>query len=195
MSHHYKAIAKAQIESLTGLILLLGALTACTGQLPEQTQAKTPSPNPAATPAPRGSSAADEADVQNLPPSPVPTITVAEPITDVAIVTSTPDPASLINRRVQLTALNVQEAIGDRGFWVGNGGSQLFVVLTSKLNQSLDQSTQVQPGQAVDLSGILRPMPSSRQLQKRWQLNPSEIRALETQTFYLQVNKIVVRSE
>lgn len=152
--------------------------------IPTQTVVVTPSPVPTqtvvVTPNPGGANNA----------------TVSEPIADVGIIATAPNQQSLANKQVQLTNVTAQSVVGDRTFWVGsNNAQQLFVVLSPPLDAgNAENRIIVTPGQTLNVSGVLKPMPSPQQAETEWGLSPEEAQAIGNQALYLQANQIKLQS-
>ncbi|MBW4574959.1 MAG: hypothetical protein KME08_06690 [Aphanothece sp. CMT-3BRIN-NPC111] len=124
------------------------------------------------------------------------TTVIREPITDVVVISSAPEPQSLVGKRVQFTATNVLSVIGDRPFWVGRSNNErLVVVLDPALDKgNAESKVVIKGGQTLDLTGVLRPMPSAQTAQSQWGLTAAEAQGLQTQAVYLQADKINFRS-
>lgn len=159
----------------------------------------TPSPVPAntivATPVPESPIASPGAVItpngQNTPTA-NPAVAPSEPITDVAVITNTSDRQSILNRQVQLTNVNVQNVNGDRTFWIGQpNGQPVFVVLETPLDAgTAENKIVIKPGQTLNLTGVLRPVPSTQQAQQEWGLTPAEAQTLQNQALYLRAAQV-----
>ena len=127
-----------------------------------------------------------------LQASPAPTVVLTEPITDLGIISTTQQKQTLSNKRAQLTNVTAQSVVGDRTFWVGSSNTQqLFVVLAPRLDQgSAENKIVVKPGQTLNLSGVLKPMPSQQQAQTEWGLSAAEAQTLRNQSLYLEAEQI-----
>jgi len=160
--------------------------------IPTQTVVVTPSPIPTQTVVVTPSPIPTQTVVVTPSPIPAQTVIVREPITDLAIVGTTPDKQLLLNKRVEVTNIKAQTVNGDRTFWVGAGNNQqLFVVLDPVLDAgSAENKVVVKPGQALNLTGVIKPMPSSQQAQTQWGLSAAEAQQLSNQTIYLQADRI-----
>lgn len=160
----------------------------------------TPSPVPAntivATPVPQSPTAASPSAVTTPDTQVSPTANQAaapsEPITDVAVIANTSDRQSILNRQVQLTNVRVQNVNGDRTFWIGQpNGQPVFVVLEPALDAgSAENKIVIKPGQTLNLTGVLRPVPSTQQAQQQWGLSPAEAKTLQNQALYLQAGQV-----
>lgn len=149
--------------------------------VPTQTVVVSPSPQPTTT------------VVVTPTPSATNTATIpSEPITNVTVITTTPNQQVLVDRQVKFTDVQVQSVVGDRTFWVGsNNNERLFVVLAEPLDAgAAENQVVVKSGQTLDLTGMLRPMPTVQQAQQQWSLSPAEAQALQNQTLYLQAQQI-----
>lgn len=165
------------------LVLLAGVTTACQQSEPESPDVVVVSPSP------------DTTVTTTVTPTVSPTVTSSpttdEPIQDVTVIVDTTDDATLVNRRVEFTDITVQEVNSDRGFWVGNGAPQLFVLLDASLDQGAqEQQVQIEQGQTLNLTGVLLPMPSAEQVQQEWGLTAEEAQQVTQETVYLQVDEI-----
>ncbi|HEY9296046.1 MAG TPA: hypothetical protein VIQ31_06670, partial [Phormidium sp.] len=160
----------------------------------------TPSPTPAntilATPVPQSPTAGSPGTLTtpNTQTSPTTNSAVGtgQPITDVAVITNTSDRQSILNRQVQLTNVNVRDVNADRTFWIGQpNGQPVFVVLEPPLDAgSAENKVVIKPGQTLNLTGVLRPVPSTQEAQQRWGLSPAEAKTLQTQALYLQAAQV-----
>lgn len=121
-----------------------------------------------------------------------PAVAPGEPITDVAVIANTSDRKSILNRQVQLTNVKVQDVNGDRTFWIGQpNGQPVFVVLEQPLDAgSAENKIVIKPGQSLNLTGVLRPVPSTQQAQQEWGLTPAEAQTLQTQALYLRAGQV-----
>lgn len=121
-----------------------------------------------------------------------PAVAPGEPITDVAVIANTSDRKSILNRQVQLTNVKVQNVNGDRTFWIGQpNGQPVFVVLEQPLDAgSAENKIVIKPGQTLNLTGVLRPVPSTQQAQQEWGLTPAEAQTLQTQALYLRAGQV-----
>lgn len=89
----------------------------------------------------------------------------AEPITDFTLVIAVPDRRSLVGRTVELADAPVLDVVGDRAFWIGSSAEQrLFVVLKEvpPPGSPTDADIDINPGQTVNLRGVVRAMPDAR---------------------------------
>lgn len=205
MEFNHNFFAKqAWFSRATIIAIMAGSIAACNDTtnnpnaattptpIPTQTVVVTPSPIPTQTVVVTPSPIPTQTVVVTPSPIPTQTVVVREPITDLAIVGTTPDKQSLINKRVEVTNITAQNVNGDRTFWVGAGNNQqLFVVLDPLLDAgSAENKVVVKPGQALNLNGIIKPMPSSQQAQTQWGLSATEAQQLRNQTIYLQADRI-----
>lgn len=154
----------------------------------------TPSPVPTntivATPVPESPTAASPG--AQTTPNVNPAVAPNEPITDVTVITNPTDTQSILNRSVQLTNVNVQRVVGDRTFWIGQpNGQAVFVVLAPPLDAgSAENKVVIKPGQTVNLTGVLKPLPTVEQAQQEWSLSPTEAQTLKNQALYLQAERV-----
>lgn len=152
----------------------------------------TPSPVPTntivATPVPSSPTAASPGTLNTYNSQ----TTSSEPITDVTVITNTSDRQSILNRQFQLTNVKVKNVNGDRTFWIGQpNGQPVFVVLDTPLDAgSAENKIVIKPGQTLNLTGVLKPLPTGQQAQQQWGLSPQEAKTLQTQALYLQAEKV-----
>ena len=180
------------LSRATVLVLIVMSLAACE-QRKETPDVVVVSPSPT-TPV-----ATAPPTVVVVSPSPTTSVTTAptvvtttEPITDVAVVATTQDQQSLVNRQVQLTNTPVRSVTGDRTFWVGPSNTQqMLVVLDEALDSgSTEKRLAVKAGQMMTITGLLRPMPNTADAQKQWGLTAAEAEALKSQKVYLQASQV-----
>ena len=69
--------------------------------------------------------------------------------------------ASLAGQQAQGRGVTVESVVADEGFWVGQPGRRVFVFLTPQARTRAGESPfQVQPGQRINLTGTVRPVPA-----------------------------------
>lgn len=180
------------------LALLAVSVAACQRSPNNPDVAATPPPPPAPTttvvisPAPQP--APTRTVVISPAPQPAPTTAAVprEPITDVVVITAAPNQQLLAGKQVQFTNVKVRSLVGDRTFWVGpNNTKQLFVVLAPPLDEgSAENRIVVREGQTLDLTGVLKIMPSPQQAQQQWDLSTAEAQELNSETLYLEAEQI-----
>jgi hypothetical protein len=195
--------ARAWISKATVLALLASLLGACNDQASENPDVVVVSPSTQPSPAQTVVVSPTPQPNQTVVVSPSPqtsptttttttTTVVQEPITDVVVISSAPEPASLVGKRVKFTDTQVLSVIGDRPFWVGRSNNeQLAVVLDPALDKgSAEKKIVVKAGQTLDLTGVLKAMPPQETVQKQWGLSATEAQTLQSQAVYLQADKI-----
>ncbi len=195
-SNHF-ATARVGILRATGLALLVGAIAACSSR---ERDVATPPPQPAPTttvvvtpqPAPTTTVVATPQPAPTTTVVATPSAQVQEPIADVVVIATAPDPATLAGKQAQLTDVTVQSVLSDRAFWVGSGNTQqVFVVLDESLDAgSAENQIVVKEGQRIDLTGSLKTMPNTQQAQDQWDLTAEEAQQLNNQPLYLQAQNI-----
>lgn len=201
MTHNRNfATARTQIVRATVLALLAGAIAACNRTDGNNRDLAAPPPQPAPTTTVVVSPQPAPTTTVVVTPEPAPTTTVVvtpspqprEPIADIGVIATAPDPASLAGKQALLTDVTVQRVVGDRTFWVSSGNAQqLFVVLDNSLDAgSAENQIVVKEGQTVDLTGALRTMPSAQQAEQQWGLSADEAQELNSQPLYLQAQNI-----
>lgn len=176
------------------LALLIMSLSACEERENPDTVVVSPVPSVTASPSP------NVVVVSPTPASPnvvvvSPTPAAGEPITDVVVVTTAPDRRTLANRRVQFTNVPVQSVIGDRTFWVGSGNNErLLVVLDEALDAGgTEKALDINAGQTLTMSGLIRTMPSTADAQKQWGLSAAEAEPLRNEQVYLQASQVQIK--
>lgn len=197
--------ARAWISKATVLALLASLLAACNDTASENPDVVVVSPSTQPSPAETVVVSPIPQPTQTVVVSPTPqtsptaattttttTTVVQEPITDVVVISSAPDPASIVGKRVKFTDTNVLSVIGDRPFWVGRSNNeQLAVVLDPALDKgSAEKKIVIKAGQTLDITGVLKPMPPQETVQKQWGLSATEAQTLQSQAVYLQADKI-----
>lgn len=137
---------------------------------------------------------ATETPVVQAPAAPaaVDTVVGAAPITDVLLVV-VPERVPLIGRRVALADMRVQTVTGARTFWVGpDPERQLFVVLdSSAVVDPAQQTVNVEPGQTVSVTGVLRALPTDLAgVAQTWSLSDANQATLRREQVYLAADSI-----
>lgn len=186
---------KSWQHKVTVVTLLLGGLTACASEPKQPDVVVIPTPQATvtvtATPTPEPTTTAVV-----IPTPQVTTVVQTEPITDLLVVTNA-NKQTLVNKAVQFQNVNVQSVVGDRTFWVGSNNTQrVFVVLAPNLDAgTVENKVVVKPGQTLDLAGVLKLVPSSKQAQQQWKgLTAAEAQGLQNQIIYLEANQIKFKS-
>lgn len=124
----------------------------------------------------------------------------AAPLTDVVTIVAVPVERRLplVGQRVQLDSVAVQSVVGDETFWVGPSTTQqLFVALDPApgLNRDVESPTDVNAGQQVNVTGVLRRVPASLDsMRTRWKLDAATVAALQDAQVYLAAIKVAVVS-
>lgn len=146
----------------------------------------------------------NDPEVAELPPAAAPVVAPAvapavagpTPLTDVVAIVAVPDPMPLVGQPVQLTNVAVQAVPGDSIFWVGPSETQrLLVVLdeTRTPGTPVEGRVNVNPGQTVSVSGVLRQTPADLQpWQARWKLNEEAMTTLRNGRLYLAADRVTV---
>lgn len=86
-------------------------------------------------------------------------------IDDVLMIVTVPDRRPLVGSRIRLTNVPVLDVVGDRSFWIGPSREQrVFVVLdeSGPPTGPTDADININPGQVVNLTGVVRAMPDAR---------------------------------
>ncbi len=115
-------------------------------------------------------------------------------IVDPVIILDAPDRPALVGQRVQLEAVPVQSVTGDKTFWVGrNNDRQLFVFLEEQATPAdTDAALDINPGQRVRMSGVIRAMPPIAEAQQQWNLTDEQAAPLESQQIYLRADQVAI---
>ncbi|MFP5296459.1 MAG: hypothetical protein ACLGG3_03935 [Alphaproteobacteria bacterium] len=82
----------------------------------------------------------------------------AGPVTDMAMLMPA-IPADMVGRQFQLNGVQIQEVVGDIGFWIGPSADQrIFAVLTQESTPQtpMEGEADVNAGAAADISGTIR---------------------------------------
>ena len=96
--------------------------------------------------------------VETVQPVPVGNDMASGPVTDVAMLMPT-IPADLVGRQFQLDEVQIQEVVGDIGFWVGpSADERIFAVLTQEPTPQtpMEGEADVNTGATADISGTIR---------------------------------------
>ncbi len=92
--------------------------------------------------------------------------------------------AALIGRRAQLSDAVVLDVVGDTTFWVGSSLAESVLVY---LEEERDDDLQVEPGQVVRLTGLVKPSPSAAEIEEAWELDPDTAEAVVGDRVYVYV--------
>lgn len=115
------------------------------------------------------------------------------PLTDMLQVAGSPNAASFAGRPASFVNVPVQSVVGDTGFFVGpSANQQLFVAIDEGAANQGEGRVQVQPGQAVTLSGVIDRLPPLEQAPAEWGLNASNSAQFANQQVYLRANQVVI---
>ncbi len=90
-------------------------------------------------------------------------------LTDMLSVVNAPNRASFVGQPATFTNVQVQSVPGDRGFWIGpDANQQMFVVIDEANAGRPEGQTQITPGQAVTLGGVIEQFPAAAQIPPEW---------------------------
>ncbi|MBW4560122.1 MAG: hypothetical protein KME32_03015 [Mojavia pulchra JT2-VF2] len=184
---------KSWLSKATVLALFAGSLSACAPTAEQPDVVVVPTPQPTVTVTVTATPQPTTTVIISPTPQATTVVVPTAPISDLAIINTTANRQSLINRGVQLTNAKVQSVVGDRTFWVGaNNTQRVFVVLAPNLDAgTAEKKVVVKPGQTLDLVGVLKPAPSVEQAQKQWKgLTATEAQGLKNQIVYLEADQI-----
>ncbi|MGB3204873.1 MAG: hypothetical protein WBB28_07800 [Crinalium sp.] len=193
MKNHTSFVtARNLITKATVLVMFAGLVTACNDQTAERPDVVVVSPSPVTTPVTPATPTTTTASPITTPSTTTTTTTTNEPITDVIVIVTEPQQQSLVNRRVQFTNVKVQNVNGDRTFWVGQSNNQrLLVVLDPALDKGrAEKRVDINSGQTLDITGVIKQMPTPQQAQQQWGLTAAESQALQNQRIYLQADQV-----
>jgi len=186
---------KSWLNKASLLTLLVSGITACASEPKQPDVVVVPTPQATvtvtATPTPEVTNT-----VVTTPSPQVTTVVQTEPITDVLVITNA-NKQTLVNKPVDFKNVNVQSVVGDRTFWVGaNNTQRVFVVLAPNLDAgTTENKVVVKPGQTLDLTGVLKAVPSVKQAQQQWKgLTAAEAQGLKNQILYLEADQIRFKS-
>lgn len=116
----------------------------------------------------------------------------AEPVT-VTVILASPDPASMTARRVRLDSVKVQRVTGDKTFWVGpDAGPWLLTVLDEMPTPQTptEGRVDVNPGNTVTITGMLRQPPAPAVIPSDWNLPPADVDRLAEARLYLVADRV-----
>lgn len=133
--------------------------------------AATPSPSPVGSPAAPGT-----------------------PVADLLIIVDAPEPTDLVGRRVELTGVEVQSVVGDTTFWVGPSADQQVLVVLEEDESAgpVEGQVDVEAGQTVSITGIVRELPSVDDAKQRWQLSDDAAAELEGEEVFVRAQRVEV---
>lgn len=98
-----------------------------------------------------------------VPMAPVDPAAAGSEITDPLVIVAVPDRLPLVGRTVRLTAVEVQDVIGDQAFWIGPDENQRVLVAMQEVpppGYPTDADIDINPGQTINLVGQVRRMPA-----------------------------------
>lgn len=103
-----------------------------------------------------------------------------------------PSKQAFIGQKFQANFVPVQKKISDTVFWVGpkNTPPTLLVLPSSTSGQNAGplkkNSTTIEPGNMIDITGTMQKAPPQAQAQKQWALSNSDAAQLEKEGGYVQ---------
>jgi len=107
----------------------------------------------------------------------------AGPITDLSALLNV-NQEQLVNHEAHLTGTKVLQNLGNNAFFIGSGGSQRLLVVPQQ------GASNVKPGEAVDVSGTIRKLPSEHEAMKQWGMGSSDAAQLRDMHVYLDASEI-----
>lgn len=86
-----------------------------------------------------------------------------DPVRDLVYIVTVPDRRPLVGRTVVINNARVLDVVGDRGFWIGTSPAQRLFVMREEVpgQPPTDAELNINPGQIVSLSGVIRAMPDA----------------------------------
>ncbi|HSI20424.1 MAG TPA: hypothetical protein VLA04_01775 [Verrucomicrobiae bacterium] len=126
--------------------------------------------------------------------SPSPTL---ESVTDLSGLLQSTDVLAFRGQKAEFQNAPVKRVTGDRTFSVGTlDAEQLYVLLTPSLDEgTTEQQVAINAGQTVNLTGVIKEMPSVEEIQRQWLLSAEEAAAAKDFGVYLDASKAEVTSQ
>ena len=94
-----------------------------------------------------------------------------------------------VGREASLEHITIRERVGDRYFWVGSGDERpVFVVLDPDVKRST--TITLRPGARVTLIGIVRPVPTAVEAERRWRISTAAAALVAESGTYVHVTEI-----
>jgi hypothetical protein len=125
----------------------------------------------------------------SLMPQPPPGVTggmdAASPLRDYVGIIGATDRATLLNRPVDLTNVEVVKVGSPKAFWIGGARDQGVPVFVDDTARGSLKGSEVQEGQRLYLLGEVRPVPAAQQLQADWAVSPEDANALSQGMIYV----------
>ena len=127
-------------------------------------------------------------------PAAAATAATADPVSDLTQLTGASDPGMLAGRQVVLAGVPVQGLAGDGGFWLGTEeGERVFAVWSGGEAIGGEGELALEPGQVVEVHGVLRRMPADLDEQLlSWNVGGADAAAVSAQPVYLDVDSVFV---
>lgn len=123
----------------------------------------------------------------NSPTSPAATIT------DMTTITQTADRRSLVGRKVEVGATQVEDPVRQYVFWAGVNNAAIPVVRRDKLNGPV--ASHVRKGSVVKLSGTIRLVETIPATDRLWEgiaNRPNELAAVKAAIVYIDADAVTV---
>lgn len=114
-------------------------------------------------------------------------------ITDMATITQTADRRTLIGRKVEVGATQVEDPVRQYVFWAGVNNAAIPVVRRDKLNGPV--TTHVRKGSVVRLSGTIRLVETIPVTDRLWEgiaNRPAELNAVKAAIVYIDAEAVTV---
>lgn len=119
------------------------------------------------------------------------------PLTDIAVIVGTAEPATLVGRELALEGVTVQRVTGDVTFWVGpEDEAQQVLVVLNEIPTPSDSDTEgrydVNPGQTINLFGEVREFPGLEALQQEFNITAENLDEIAAQPIYLFAERLEI---
>ena len=116
-------------------------------------------------------------------------------VSDINQIIGATDAQSLAGNRAELTGVTVLSVVADKVFWIGATEDQrvLVVVEEDESGGSVEGGVDISEGQTVDLSGVVRKMPSANEAMERWGLSEAEATTLKDEAVFIRAQRVQVQ--
>ena len=118
------------------------------------------------------------------------------PITDIVVIATAVDVADMVGKEVDLDGLVVQNVMGDVAFTVGpDPQSQVLVILDQvpTPDTPMEGEVDVDTTDLIDLTGVIREMPSLEEAKSKWSLEGAEEADFGKMKLYIHADNVTVR--
>lgn len=86
-------------------------------------------------------------------------------------------PGDILDKQIRIVSAPVQSVVNDQIFWIGTSENQrLLVVLESDTipQISTKQNINISPGNTITLTGAVKKLPSTQEMQNQWNIGEKE---------------------